>query len=1817
MAINPISYTERITRSFLKYQLTAYPFSDPRLHEQMRNLLNLDVVRQTPLLKGPYISLSRVFRKGPVIDEMIDEGIFHSHMKQIIGASITQLYGHQATALRAINEGKTTLISTGTGSGKTECFLYPMISKALELRDEGAPVGVSAVIIYPMNALAEDQLERLRGLLAGSGITFGMYVGKTPEYEREVTGYRLQSGSSRADYQEVLKRYRDQGRPDAIHPAEEVCSREMMRTPGKQPRILLTNVKQLELLLTRRVDVELFNNARLDYLVFDEAHTFTGIRGAETACLLRRLRTFCGVGEHDSVNIATSATIVDSRDPDAGRRFASRFFGVPEDKVECVHEEYEAETWEKERQLPANPAGDLRELLKKTLAAVDLDDDNSEVQDIYEQLSGRSLQEEPWREALATALEENELAYQISEVIYKPQPLDDIIAELNRRIGREVSEEELLCYLALGAAALSNGRPVFRPVVHAFIRGIPGAVVTFPGEDNEPKLWLSSEDESATQEEENSSWRVPIHACTTCGQHYYVTWLKDYRFIAERPDGGQLAENGQCYWEPLDKDHGGKRAILVDRIISQEEDEELEEENWSALLYFCRYCGSAHQEENERCHHCGITSPMVKLYAVRNKQKSIGYLSSCISCTSRGKPMGRHYREPMREVRATTVSDVHVLTQDMVHHAERQRLLLFADNRQDAAFQAGWMKDHARRFRLRSLMADAMKDGALTVEEMVLKLDEALDANDSLSRALLPEVWRFISKEGSGGRHQEERRHLLRIQVLREIATPANDQRGLEPWGRLKIHYRGVDTGSRFIQEWSRKLGLPPEDLKSGIDTLLDQLRRQRLLYDPLRELFTRFWSEGDREIQLGYMPILPRPKGMKLTIDAGDDKRYVQTWLSDHLTLVQQIAQKWGIDKEEVPDFLQSLWDYLSSDSLAILYPVTLKSNKGRALPNCSGVYQINSARLLLSENHGYYRCKNCRRKVSRRAPNNLCMAWHCKGELEFVAEDPDNYNLQLLDEGYSMLRPEEHTAMVPQPQRERIENLFKGTGDAVNTLVCTPTLELGVDIGALDSILLRNVPPLPANYWQRTGRAGRRHRMAVTACYARPTSHDRAYFAEPLKMLEGKVDPPAFNLRNNVMVAKHVHASVITRLFQLAYSSNEEIGEEEQERLRQIIKQMLPARVNHYLFDSAGRINEQPFDVNPLKNVIEHYHDDLLSYVDKAFKQGWPQEDQEVTTPRALSGYINSMADELGDVLKRLHKRLKWAHSEIQRLNKIRNQYGTLDDENEAHFRRCDQMVKRLKGVQKRTKKEAEGVDDINTYGVLSAEGFLPGHGLDTGSVVGMAEVPYWLRGSMDFSLPRPISVALREYVPGNLIYANGHRFVARRFQLDVEKERGETPLFEVNIEREALTETSVGNSTSSMSSVALPAISVCDVDLVHRSQISDEEETRFQMPVSVFGREKGRHNGGMTYKWGEKELKLRYGVHYRMVNIGSSNLIQEKQQLGYPVCNVCGQSVSPLASDLQIKQFMESHEERCGRKPMMFGFYADIVADSITLPACSDRIEAYSLLEALRMGAAHVLDMHLEDLQLLVIGYVDRDEVDGIIWDPMPGGSGLLDQIRDNFEAVVDAAIKITKECPALCDHSCIDCLQTFRNGFYHKHLNRHTAVELLEELGDHLEIGHQIVAQQPTSQGRGDDGQPVNEPELKLKKMLEAAGFTSGQFQQQIRFKQPITLEYQIGSTTPDVFFEPDEGEDDEKGICIYLDGMSEQLHGDPDTASRDQEIRSWLRNNGYHVIEITVVELDDRDAMIKHFRKLAKYLSGKDLANQVKQNSGDWFDGIDR
>ena len=1797
MALNPIAYTENVVRSFLRYQLTAYRFADEGLYAQMRKLLSLDETRRSPLLKGPYVSLSRPFREGAAIDALVAQGLIHPHLRDRIPEEISHLYSHQERAIRAIADGRTTLVSTGTGSGKTECFLYPVVSQCLDLRDAGAPSGISAVIVYPMNALAEDQLMRLRGLLAGSGIPFGIYVGKTPEREVDVVGVRLRAGSSRADYEARLGRARREGSGETIYPPEEVCSREMMRTAGRQPRILLTNVKQLELLLTRQQDIELFTDARLDFLVFDEAHTFKGALGAETACLIRRLRAFCNAEPSHTTCVATSATIVDRDDPEASGTFAARFFGVSPETVTTVGEDYEAEVWAEPRTLPPRPSEDPSEILVRCVGAVeDADPAGTLVCAAYRSLSGADLHHGAWPAALYQALSRNGIVFALNEELAAPRALDELPEALRRRVGRPITEEEILAWLTLGAAARRDGRPLLRPVVHVFVRGIGGAVVSFGDDGDEARLWLAAEDEGAGSANGDTRKHFPVMTCTTCGQHYYTTFLKDFAFTGKKPGGGDAGSEGS-WWPPLEETLDGKRVVLVDRLIGSEDNEEDHADHARAVpLHFCRRCSAAHPQPVSRCLSCGEAGDTIQLLAIRQNQKNPGRLTSCLSCGATGRRIGGRYREPARPVRAINVADVHVLTQDMVQHAERRRLLVFCDNRQDAAFQAGWMKDHARRFRLRALMAEGFKASPRSVGDLTAYLDDLLEADVTLSRALVPEVWQVARREGSGGRHEQERRKYLRFQVLREVALSARQALGLEPWGRMKVEYAGLDSSLPWIQEHAHELGISPDALRNGVASLLDYLRRKRALYDPEHEIFSKYWMDGDREIQQGYLPSFLAPNGTKLKRQAHEKSSQVTQWLSDRGdTTIRQIARKWGAAADAVEPLLEGLFEFLVEARL--LVPVRLKGARGRALPNVEGVYQVNGDILRLQQNRGVRRCRKCRRSTTQDLPFDRCPAWRCDGVLEWVREDGDDYDLQLLDGSYSMLRPEEHTAMVPNEERERLENLFKGTSEAVNCLVCTPTLELGIDIGQLDSVLMRNVPPLPANYWQRAGRAGRRHRMAVDLTYCRPVSHDRAYFAEPPKLLAGRIDPPAFNLRNDLMVAKHVHATVIASLY--GYCRQASLPEAERSKIQEALHQCLPRRVEPYLFERRN-LRHAPFDFNDLRDLVRRNLPDLTSRVRLVFEQGWPEADAEVTDPTVLRAHVESFTDNLEKVISRLRRRLRWAMRQIGRLNARRERHGTLDPEDEALFRRCDNFVKRIKGRDRR-RSQAEGHDDFNTFSVLAAEGFLPGYGLEVGSVVGWAEIPFWRTGAMDFSLPRMPATAIREYVPGNLIYANGHRFVARRFHRDPGEEHAEMPFYEVSAEQQAVKATNQRES-SSLGGNILQTMAVCDVDLVHTSHISDEEELRFQLGVAVNGLELRQHNGGRAFHWGAQPVHLRRGVRMRLVNVGASAAMANGE-FGYPVCTVCGQSVSPLSSERQRDQFSESHEERCGRAPRPIGFHADTVADVFSLPACDSITTAYGVLEALRIGAARVLDMHKDDLQILVIGHVDREEVDALLWDPMPGGSGLLERLCERFEEVVQIAVEVVNDCPAVCASSCIDCLQTFRNAYYHRSLDRMIASERIGEWGQNLSFDHDIPPLQPT-ETPADHAQPVNEAETRLRHLLLAAGFGEG-----IRGEQ-IRLDRALGTTTPDVIFRSEDHDPDE-GVCIYLDGLSAHLHGNVETAEQDRMIRTWLRNSGYEVIEIAANDLNDENAMVRHFRRLANYLSMRDLRNRVREDRA-WF-----
>lgn len=1798
--LNPITYTENVIGDFLRYQLTTYPFADPNLYEQMRLLLNLEETRSTPLMKGPYIKLSPSFRQGAEVTELVDQGVIHPHMSNLI--PYPSVYGHQETAIRAIAEGRSTLVSTGTGSGKTEAFLYPVISRCLTLRDQNIPPGIMAVIVYPMNALAEDQLGRLRELLCGSGIAFGMYIGKTPEKEAEVVGKRLPAGASPATYNAEVKKAQQENKRYAIYPPEERPSREEMRK--SPPRILLTNVKQLELLLTRQRDVELFDGAILEYLVFDEAHTFSGAAGAETAALIRRLRTFCGRDAAETVCIATSATIVDpDGDPDAGRTFAARFFGVNPTEVALVTEEYDQQqVWAASLQMPPALPGDPSLHLKNILESLEDKDAGKLIRSTFQAMTGQAIDASRWPESLYDHLAANELVYNLVAALTEPRTLVDLVATLEKRVGRPVPEEEVLIWLALGAAARKNERPFLRPVVHAFVRGVGGAVVTFPPGQPHPQLYLSAE--TVPQSFQQSRlYSLPVSTCTTCGQHYFIHHVADFNFTGKSPSGGKAVGNSRV-WPPLDPANGGQRVVLLDRLTTgdaSDDEDDLAMTGPGTPLYFCRACGSLHPEDQARCTNCGREDELVRLFAMPSKDTSLGYLSSCIACRARGGRRVGGYREPIRPVRAVTVSDVHVLAQNMIQHAERRRLLVFADNRQDAAFQAGWMQDHARRFRLRALMYDHIRPNPISIGDLTARVDRALDQDDALSRVLLPEVWREHTKEAAGLEHATNRKYFLRIQILREIVTGVRQRLGLEPWGRIQVQYLGLNEDLSFIRRWAEPLGLEPDLLAEGVASLLDNFRRNGILLDRQGEIFSCFWSEGQREIQRGYMPLMPNiPRALKLRRDPNNNRNRVTQLLSEKgNTLTKQTATRWGVPKDHIEAFMEELWHALTAET-RLLAPVVIVNQWNKPARGFSEVYQIDADRLLISPSpqQGVYRCQICRRAHSRPTPHMVCMAWQCRGTLQFEPESGDDYDLRLLDQEFSMVRSREHSAQVPATDREFLERMFKGEGEHVNTLVCTPTLELGVDIGALDAVLMRNVPPLPANYWQRAGRAGRRHRMAVNLTYARPASHDQSYYREPLRLLQGLIYPPRFNLRNELMVEKHVHATILATLHQLMRLDSPLTAADRAE-IADTLKHCFPTQVKPYLFDEKGHVRDAPLDVTVLRQLIVKHREILLTDIRAIFAQGWPQDAAVAVTEERLQAYLTQTGSQLTEVILRIWKRLQWALSQMDRLDAARQKKGTLDPDEDALRTRCDRLVKRLKGVQRR-RREAEGHDDTNTYSVLAAEGFLPGYGLDTGSIQATAQTPPSISWLKDFNLPRPPALALREYVPGNLIYANGNRFIPRFYHLEPD----EPTYFQVDTANQAIVEVGSGSLEmgAGLSVVDLTAIPICEVDLTHQSHISDEEDYRFQLAVSTVGYEQNRHSGGKAYHWGSKNLLLRHGVYLRLVNIGVASLLME-QRLGYPICLVCGQSRSPLASQADRDKFAQDHQERCGQPVRPVGFFADIVADALMLRDCPNRQEAYSVAEALRLGAAQVLEMEVEDLQVLIIGHSGSEAVDMLLYDPMPGGSGLLEQMRSRWPEVIQAALTVVQGCPAACDTACIDCLYSFRNAFYHRYLNRHTAADRLTVWGQNLPFSHDIPANLPTT-AEDEDGMPVNEAESRLLALLKQAGFPDPQAQ------HPINLGKPLGTTTPDFFYE--DPNDFFEGVCIYLDGMSKHIHGNKATQQRDRQIREELSNRDYRVIEVPYGDLSDRQAMTGHFFRIGRILVGKTKATELRDNPI-WFD----
>lgn len=1806
MAINPVAFARTVNEQFLRYQLTAFPLTDERLARQAEEGIRGAGARPTPLIKGPYLTLSKAFRMGPFVGEVIAQGVLHPAMAGIL--EHPQLFAHQWETLGAVRAGRHCLVSTGTGSGKTEAFLAPILDHCLRLRDQDARDGVVAVIVYPMNALAIDQLGRLRQMLAGTGISFGMYVGSTAADEGELENVvRMKSGEGKAELAQYLRRHRAHERV-VISPFEErLTEREMAERP---PRLLLTNYNQLEILLTRGKDLGMFVDAPLRFLVFDEVHTYTGAVGAEVACLIRRLRAFCGKSPDEVICVGTSATITDPKEgAEAGRTFAHRFFGVDRARVALVQERYLEEEWPERRFLPAVPTGDGEDLLARTLTALEGDGDPMAIATVARDLWGPEVMlGDGWSGALYDVLKQNEYVKTLTEVLERPRHLDEAVAEMASRLGRRIPDgslarAELLATLALGAAAERGGDPLLRPKVHYFVKGLEGAVATFvTGEDGElqPRLYLSLDRAVADHPDRLPAAFFPVLSCKTCGQHYFSGWFRGFSVEAGEPVGGE-AEGTGVVWEGVLEDEGA-RVVFTDRFLS-EESEDAEEaaaaarklETKRLLLHQCRHCGTLQSGSGERCMapRCRRQDPLVEVSVVLPRAGSQRVLS-CPSCMQRGRQIGDRIIEPLKPLRAVTVADVHILGQDMLNAVAEaeQKLLVFTDNRQDAAFQAGWMQDHARRYRMRHLIYEVIRERSdpTSLGDLETHLMGLFRADRDLAQALCPEVFTGRVEEAFGKSLEEALRYYLRIQLLREWATSFKQRDSLETWGIARMDYAGVTPEDPRVRDWANRFGFSPEEVAGGIAALLDVWRRGRYLFDPQAPIFSRYWHESAEEIQRGYLPFMDvPPKGLKLERAPSDREIWVTQLLATRgQTLVQGFLAKWGLPPHRYNPFLEELWHQLT-EVWKVLVPVTLRGQKGRALPNCVGVFQVAVAATGLLAQFERYRCGVCHRAHSRMTPKAACTAHHCRGVLRREEPPASDYNVATLARPFSMLRAQEHSAQVPARVREAIERDFKAVPGKTNCLVATPTLELGVDIGGLDMVLLRNVPPRPANYWQRVGRAGRRHRMAVLYTYCRRSQHDGYFFEDPSRLLNAPIETPRFNLRNPVMLRKHGHAMVLSELIRLSRTVPTRGTAPDQAReAAQVLAEVLPNFISAYLFDEDRRYRPEPFDVSRIATMIGRHRSRLVEAATRIFATHWPEEAADEVSPEVIGRYVDDMGERLQEVVTRLHRRMTWARETQRQLLRAKER-GLLDEFEERLLRRCETYLKSLV--------KAERVN--YTLTVLAVEGFLPGYGTYEGGVRGFASRSLAAGAkAFEFDLSRPPSMAIREFVPGNLVYANSGRFKVTLFHLPVGEREVQPEHYVVNVEKEYLREKGVGRGgygeTGERELIGIP---ISDVDLTYTSRITDEEENRFQMPVQVLGYRKPVHRGGEAYQIGSAKLLHLRGQEVRLVNVGPADRVKQGN-LGYPVCRVCGATRSPYASSSDLQHFAQIHKERCGQEPGWIGFSADAQVDGLAIQGLESKPDAVNLGEALRLGATRILEMAPDDLHLLTFPTEDG-RWDLFVYDPMPGGSGLLSQVLERWKEVKDRGIETVAACPGQCERSCYLCLRSYGNVSYHGLLDRHIARRLLEGLG---EVRHEYEIPAQASAAAPASAPSTSDSEVTLAAMIERAGFSPP------RRQAPIAIGPPYGTTTPDFSYQ-DDGHD--IAVAVYLDGLSKGIHGHPNRQRVDQMIRQQLEADGWSVIVVASSDLSDPEAMVLHFRRLAHALKQREKARTLGTDRS-WF-----
>jgi ATP-dependent helicase YprA (DUF1998 family) len=1162
---NPISLGRELEETLRRYLRTALPISRnfPKLRQQFEQALTPGL-----LVKGPFVEATPDFQKGSSLKELVAEGQIHPGFDRLDEREKSRpLHRHQAEALRAIVVGQeNVVVATGTGSGKTECFLYPILDALLKDPDIAKP-GVRALLVYPLNALANDQLYKrlvplFIGRYAGSGIRIGRFTGLTR---------RNQSRAQAED--EVMARdpFFRAAPPDGLGwnriPDQWLLTRdEMLATP---PHILITNYAMLEHLLLFPRNAPLFRDARLRFIVLDEVHTYAGAQATEVALLLRKLRQRLNLKPEDARCIGTSASLDPGNEAENKiLQFASDLFGAPFQRVIRGERRQHALLLDDSTMTFSLPAGAWSEL-GPIIGRIPTEG-SAAVQAWNEAIAAAVLPQEtktrltlPGADGLGAGLARvfgaSEQMRSASQILAQSGTVRfDELAESLFGAG-ELGAQALAGLVAIGIRArLTPGEFSLLPArYHFFVSGIDNVVVKLGrAEASDAAEVVDLQLGRKFRDDQQHNW-YRLLVCRKCGQPYLEAFqdsghLHPTRDLApnatreifrlgeqtpeveDEEDNESPTANAPTDWWEFDPANG-QMTSGPGTVRLAHEPLTADPDTGQRLLPKCRTCGGRAHNDTEIITGFHPGDFALSAVAADALYQQLPEKPNSWDLPGRGR-----------------------------------RLLVFSDDRQDAAFFAPYLQRTNEDLLLRWAVMKALGgDGG------PMSLNTLADE----TRAPLS-VITFLDSNGERITDDDEFRNYLRGRLAAEFCLPTGRRVSLEALGLVRVSYEESKL-SRAAEQFAPCL---PEGMRGQasvlLEVLLETVRRNRCISRPrgvdLRSAF--IWGEefANTNLRVAIEGTGPQNKFAWLaSVDPNGGRVYHnrRSWF---------LENQLGLQHEPI---LRAAWRALQDADL-------LRADEG------AFVLDVTALRFSDGRNQPLHRCRRC---GWRQFPNfgGKCAAFRCNGELELISEEErraeereNHYIAQYLRaQGYAGLIVKEHTAAIHNRLREEMERNFKQ--GKVNVLSCSTTMELGVDIGELEAVVCRNVPPGIQNYQQRTGRAGRRAQAApVCVTVARNRNYDQSVYQEPERYLHRAPRTPFVHLANVRLLRRH-QFSVLLRGWmshqQVEFSSpslleffGQTFSEEDQRQYIERVRQFFGcADGQAFIAEAVALTNQLPVEV------------------------------------------------------------------------------------------------------------------------------------------------------------------------------------------------------------------------------------------------------------------------------------------------------------------------------------------------------------------------------------------------------------------------------------------------------------------------------------------------------------------------------------------------------------------------------------------------------------------------------------------------------------